>query len=70
MGLLSGINKTKPITEVVLQEKVCGILKLKDCYIEDKILYIQSNRSVIFNDKEIKSLLCKDGILSGHIKEI
>lgn len=70
MGLLSGINKTKPITEVVLQEMVCGILKLKDCYIEDKILYIQSNRSVIFNDKEIKSLLCKDGILSGHIKEI
>lgn len=70
MGLLSEINKTKPITEAVLQEKVCDILQLKDCYVEDKILYIQSNRSVIFNDNEIKSLLCKNGILSGHIKEI
>lgn len=70
MGLLSGINKTKPITEAVLQEKVCDILQLKDCYVEDKILYIQSNRSLVLNVDAIRSLLCKNGILSGHIKEI
>ena len=68
MGLLSKSGKVS--TNSALQEEICNILKLKDCYIEGNVLYIQSNRSVIFNDKEIKSLLCENGILLGHIEEI
>ena len=53
-----------------LQEEICNILKLKDCYIEGNVLYIRSDKTVTFGGYEMGVLLREDGILNGLIKRI